>query len=290
MIMVGPLVSFFFIWMAIGLKKFASIFAMPQGGPLQAIDPRTKLLLALTLPAVGEVVGPLYLAALLCVMLFLYAATPRAKEKYSFVLPLIAAIVIPTAWTSSISFRPTRAVGYVLLLPRSLMALGVSGFSLIGFEFGLTNGLRDSLAIASAFFIVFSSSPSDLLRALVKSKLPVEIGFILTVALTAIPRILEQVSATGEATTSRGFSLRQINLRNPRGGLRLLLTLLLGAANIVALSLMSAQQLAVSADLRGFRAERKRSYYRDIKLSPLDWVLITLLVLVWATALLIMAR
>ncbi|WP_449462401.1 energy-coupling factor transporter transmembrane component T [Tardisphaera miroshnichenkoae] len=287
MILFGPLTAFYFIWVAIGLNKFSSVFALPYGGPLDRIDPRVKLIMAIALPAVSDVVSPAYVLLLLAIILMLYTFTPRSKDKYAFIFPLIAATVIPAAWTASIEFRPRMGYGYELLLPSSLRALGVSGFSALGFQFGLLSGLRDSVAVASAFFIVFSSSPADLLRALAKSKVPVEIGFILTVALTAIPRIIDQVSATIEAMRSRGFSWRQWSARRPLSIPRVVFAGLLGIANVVILSIMSAQSLAISADLRGFRSGKNRSYYKDVSLTPLDGILIALLVSVWAISLVI---
>jgi len=287
MILFGPITAFYFIWVAIGLNKFSSVFAFPYGGPLDKIDPRVKLLMAITLPAMCDVVSPAYVLLLLAFVLMLYAFTPRVRDKYAFIFPLIAATVIPAAWTASIEFRPRMGYGYELLLPSSLRALGVSGFSAVGFQFGLLSGLRDSVAVASAFLIVFSSSPADILRALVKSKIPVEMGFILTVAFTAIPRIIDQISATFEAMRSRGLSWRQWTARRPLSIVRVVFAGLLGIANVVVLSIMSAQSLAISADLRGFRSGNRRSYYKDVSLTPLDAVLIVVLLSVWVVSFLI---
>ncbi len=48
--------------------------------------------------------------------------------------------------------------------------------------------------------------------------------------------------------------------------------------SIVILTLKDTGQIAIAADIRGFRAVRKRTYYKDIRMTKVDYIALTLLI------------
>jgi len=52
---------------------------------------------------------------------------------------------------------------------------------------------------------------------------------------------------------------------------------LLALVTIVVLTLRDAVQIAIAAEIRGFRASRKRTYYREMKMRLPDYVGIAVL-------------
>ncbi|MGC9227258.1 hypothetical protein [Caldivirga sp.] len=48
--------------------------------------------------------------------------------------------------------------------------------------------------------------------------------------------------------------------------------------SIVILTLKDTGQIAIAADIRGFRAVRKRTYYKDTRMTKVDYIALTLLI------------
>lgn len=276
MLLAGPLIAFYLIWVVIGVRGYASIFNYKSGESfLFKVDPRLKLLFALVLPALADQLTRVAAFLLLLFMLLTYLWMPDPREKLAFMVPLLLSAILPSAWLDAVSvpprfFRRLGLGGYLFTLPRYVWSLHVYGFSPVVFYFGLSSGLGVALAIAASFFIVFTTPPSDLLRSLTKSKVPSPLAFSLTVAITAIPMILENIAVTLDVLRSRGVTLRaRPTLLSSYYTLK---AALLGVANVVILTVKDAQDIAISADLRAFSPSGKRSYYREFKFSLADWV------------------
>jgi len=280
LILVAPALAFYLIWVVIGFRGFLSVFALRYSDSwLMKLDPRVKLLLAIVLPALASGLRFWESFVLLLGVLFLYLFAPDPLSKYRFMIPLILAIELPSAWLIALSFRGFFKA-YSIAFPAALRAFGVSGISLSALLFGLEINVRTSLALASSFLLIFTCSPSDLLRSLTKSKIPVEIGFALAIALTAIPKVMESISVTLEAVMSRGLSLKAkpSSAAYPYFFAK---ALFLAVANVVILTIKDAEEFATSADLRGFRSFKRRTYYHDFRLGSIDWALIVVLLSLW---------
>ena len=290
MLLLSPLLAFYFLWIIIGLGGFLAVFSVSYGDSwLVRLDPRVKLLLALVVPAVSQGFSPVYQLLLLSALLALYAFTPDPRQKYAFMIPLLLSVEVPSAWLAAITFGFAFRGGLRFVFPPALTALGVRGISLNGFVLGLESSLRTSTALAASFLLVLTSSPSDLLRSLTKSKLPVELAFALSVALTAIPKLVDSITSTLETARSRGMGVDRV-LAGPSELYYFLVGVFLAVANVVILTVKDAQQFAISADLRGFRSVKGRSYYKELKFSAFDWLATVFLLCAWGVSIYLFGR
>ncbi|MCL4343727.1 MAG: energy-coupling factor transporter transmembrane protein EcfT [Nitrososphaerota archaeon] len=290
MILFGPLMAFFLLWKAIGLKGYASIFAYSSGKSyLYRIDPRVKLLYAVAVPALASTFGIYVGVALLAFTLFLYGFMNNPLKDLRFIVLLMLSIILPSAWIDSITFSGFRRLPSSLLITIEPASMGIRGVSMLGLLFGLASSVPAALAVAAAFIIVFTSSPSDLLTSMVKSKVPYELAFAMTLALVSIPKVLDSFSSLTEVLRSRGF-LGTFNFQPIKTLFQRFWTYLFSSGLIVADFvidvLRSSQNIAVSADIRGFRASKKRTYYRDFRMKSVDWALSFVLLIAFVIAIL----
>ncbi|MGC8661738.1 MAG: energy-coupling factor transporter transmembrane component T family protein [Nitrososphaeria archaeon] len=290
MILFGPFMAFLLLWKAIGLKGYATIFAYSNGRSfLYRIDPRVKLLYAVAIPALASTFGFYAGIALLAFTLFLYAFMNTPLKDLRFVVLLMLSIVLPSAWIDSITFSGFRRLPSYLLIAIVPASMGIRGLSMLGLLFGLASSVPAALAVAAAFIIVFTSSPSDLLTSMVKSKVPYELAFAMTLALVSIPKILDSFSSLTEVLRSRGF-LGAFNLQPIKTVFQRFWTYAFSTGLIIADFvidvLRSSQNIAISADIRGFRASKNRTYYRDFKMKSVDWVLSFILLIAFMIAIL----
>jgi len=293
LITMGPFLTIYLIWKIIGFRGYISLFQFVSGKSfLYKLDPRTKILLAIVLTTIGAITIWWISAIFLIVLLLLYLWTTDPVAKYRIVVPLTLATFIGTAWTEGM-FTPPETLAllfgkdtFLILFPTAFQAIGAYGFSIQGIFYGLQIAFRASTGIASGFLLVFTSSPSDILISLEKSKIPVEIGFGLIVGITSIPKILESTITITDAARARGFDFRggtSYNIASliKRSWEQIKLVILI-VASVVIWTLKGAQNIAISADIRGFRAMPKRTYYNEPTIKRIDIIATILILAVFA--------
>lgn len=283
LITMGPFLTVYLIWKVIGFRGYMSLFQFIGGDSfLYKIDPRIKILMAIIITTVSAITIWWISAIFLSAMLILYVFTVNAASKYRIVLPLTLATFLGTAWTEALFTNPsllTELFGFdtfILPFPVQFQIIGAYGLSAQGFFYGLQIAFRASAAVASGFLLVFTSSPADILRSLEKSKVPIELGFALVVAVIAIPKILESAMTILDAMRVRGFDFGPAKSKNPRVVLskffQQIRAVLMATASIIIWTLKGAENIAISADLRGFRASKTRTYYHELAFHRIDWI------------------
>jgi len=296
LITLGPALTIYLIWKIIGFRGYMSLFQFVSGKSfLYKLDPRTKILLAIVLTTIGAVTIWWISLIFLAVLLMMYIWTTDPVSKYRIVLPLTLATFIGTAWTEGM-FTPPETLAllfgkdtFLILFPAAFQDIGAYGFSTQGIFYGLQIAFRASTGIASGFLLVFTSSPSDILVSLEKSKIPVEIGFGLIVGITSIPKILESTITITDAARARGFDFTGgagLNIGAMlRRSIEQFKIVILIIASVVIWTLKGAQNIAISADIRGFRAMPKRTYYNEPTIKKIDIITIILILAVFAIGL-----
>lgn len=292
-IFIGPVVTIYLIWEVIGFRGYISLFQFVEGKSfLYRIDPRTKILLAVILTIVAAMTIWWISAIFVTVLLLLYLWTTDPVAKYRIVLPLSLSTFIGTAWTEGI-FTPPETIAllfgrdtFLFLFPAAFQAIGAYGFSVQGIFYGLQISFRATTGIASGFLLVFTSSPAEILNSLEKSKIPIEIGFGLLVGITSIPKILEATVNITDAARVRGFDFRPTSGSSISSYAKRLIEqiriVILILMSVIIWTLQGAQNVATSAEIRGFRAFPKRTYYNEPRLKRIDIIAVIIIIAILA--------
>ena len=161
-----------------------------------------------------------------------------------------------------------------------IIALGGVNILTIG---GLAKGLLVLFRLAlyitgGVMFTVYSQRV--LIQALIQLKLPYEAAYMISIGLRFIPQMREEFKDSLTALQLRGIVIEKLKLKKR---LSLYLYLLLPA---VAASLNNARELAMSMEMRAFRAKRERTSYYMLLFSRGD---VVLLAAIFLAALLIAA-
>jgi len=243
------------------------------------LDPRTKVIFALALMILS-----LFTTALL------------------FYLAIIA-VLVALLFMSDISlslmarnFRPflilisLTALYHLLFSARDSLPLATFwGFRLTqgGVYMAASFSLRVIEFVAIAFFITFTTAPSDLAEALVgwlkpfrKLGVPVEdITLIIFIAMRFIPVLAEEFDTIRKAQMMRGVNFGGGLIKRARSFGYLLIPVLQSA-------LRRADELALAIESRGYISGAPRSHYRQFLMTSRDWVflsagLISMFILFW---------
>jgi energy-coupling factor transport system permease protein len=204
------------------------------------LDPRTKLVLALTAAVV--LVSIDQWPVLLVTTVLIWGVT----------LPLN----LMTPWLKFFRGLGPAVFGFFAI---AWLALDLST--------ALVSGLR-LLALGTVFFLFFqTTSPKALSKALLQMKLPYAFSFVLTVSMEFIPVLTRRAANIRDAQRARGIPVG-LGWR----GLRYL-PALLGPLLIQAFKL--ADEMAEALEARGFGAASRR-HRQELRLRPLDWGIILL--------------
>jgi len=140
---------------------------------------------------------------------------------------------------------------------------------------GLWQGLGTALRVDALAFVflvlLFSTDQTRLVRGLVKLGLPYEWGLTLAIALRYLPTLYGIYTTVSEAQQARGWVVGEGNfVRRIKSYLPILVS-------IIVTALRLADNLSLALAARGFQSGTKRTYLRELKLSPADNICLLLL-------------
>lgn len=125
-----------------------------------------------------------------------------------------------------------------------------------------------ALAVATAT-LVFTTPPNLYAPALGQMGIPYRAAYVIQLALRYIPELTAEMGRTLDAQMARGF--RPMGGRNPVARLLSIVPLVVPVTISATLSIYD---IADSMELRGFGEERCHTWYRELKLSGRDKVLV----------------
>ena len=160
-------------------------------------------------------------------------------------------------------------------------------FTLIGYQpvltaealyYGVQIAVRVVAPTIASLVLIMTSTPSDVLRALRKVKMPVQIIFALVVAMRTVPRIFDALNTTVRVQFMRGYGA---NASRPLKLFYMAGAALTGIVPAMAFLFRGARNTAISADTRAFRAFKDRTYLKPVSFSTADrvmWLVIAMMI------------
>jgi energy-coupling factor transport system permease protein len=144
--------------------------------------------------------------------------------------------------------------------------------------YGAQIAMRVLAPTVASLILIMTSTPSDVLRALRKVKMPVQIIFALVVAMRTVPRIFDALNTAVRVQFMRGYG---VNASRPMKLFYMVGAALTGIVPAMAFLFRGARNTAISADTRAFRAYKDRTYIKPVTFTRADqivWVIIAMMV------------
>ncbi len=230
--------------------------------PIHKLNPFCKLLWIASIFILTLVFNhPLYLLLLFLSTLPLVIAA-RAWRKWAsfmrFTIYLSLAIVIINTLVSQ------NGSHILWQAPFSLPAIGSPAITLEAISFGLGMVLR-LFTIISAFAILnLTTHPDDIMLAMIKMKLPYKSVLVTSLSTRFIPTLIDDVERITDVQRSRGLELDRGRLpQRIRSRIAIIIPLLSN-------SLDRTVQLAEAMESRAFGSAKKRTFYKELKVTGLD--------------------
>ena len=213
---------------------------------------------------------PLYILVLLVAVILLVKSADVWRE-WTAVLKLSlwlgASIIIINAL---VSYHGSHVL---VVAPFTLPVLGSPVITLEAIAFGAVMAVKLLVIISAFAFINLTVHPDDIMSVLLKMKLPYKSVLVTSLSTRFIPCLIEDVQRINDAYRTRGVMLDTGNwfkrLKNRTG---IIIPLLSN-------SLDRAVQVAEAMEARAFGVGQNRTYYRDIKLSHMDRLILVFVLL-----------
>lgn len=220
------------------------------------LDPRSKLVVIACLSSSALIVSHWAFLTGLCLasflLLMLFGISPMGIIKRTKVL---LGMVVFIALMQSI-FAPC---GQPLLVFGGVQLITAGGL-MRAVEFVL----RMLIIIASAG-ILSTSSQREIIQGMIQWKLPYEIAFMVVMGIRFLPVFATEFKDAMIAVQLRGVELRKLPLRQK---LEVMASLF---QPVVAGALLKSKAIAMSIEMRGFRAYPTRSSYLQLELKGHDY-------------------
>jgi energy-coupling factor transporter transmembrane protein EcfT len=161
--------------------------------------------------------------------------------------------------------------------PRTELLTLLPGLSLCkeGVVYGAVVSLRLLSVLAAGAMVVFTTHASDLILALTKLHVPQSFAFMSTLALRFLPETIEQ--------GKRILAAQQLRGAGGKGVLSAFRRFRLLVVPLLAVSLRSARQVALAAEVRAYSSNRVPS--RALRFALADWAVLAGLILLTAIGL-----
>ncbi|MCL2392806.1 MAG: energy-coupling factor transporter transmembrane protein EcfT [Oscillospiraceae bacterium] len=148
-----------------------------------------------------------------------------------------------------------------------LESWGIALLTVGGIEMGALVLLRFGLFLTSGAMLT-CYPVRMLIQGMVQIKMPYEIAYMISVGVRFIPQLAEELKDSLIALQLRGVVIEDLKLRKK---LSLYTYLLLP---VVVSSMQNAKELAMSMDMRAFRAYQSRTSFFKLMLCPSDIVIL----------------
>lgn len=246
---------------------------VPLDTVVHNLDPRTKLFFVICY-LINIFVARSVLEFLILIILLLLA-TILSKTSISLLFNSVKSVIILIIFTSLVHLVFNRG-GSVIF---EFIGLKVYSGAFIGIAL-IT--VRFILVVMSMVVFMATTSPSEITHAIEKSlgflqKIGIPIStfaLVLSISLRFIPTIFEETNRIINAQVSRGSDFNEGNLlQKIRKFIPILIPLFIA-------TIKRADELATAMEVRGYSTTGKRTRYKQLKYSKLDFLSYILIIIV----------
>ena len=228
-------------------------------------DPRVIFALALVLSSFGVIIRQnLWLMSAVLLIAFICAA--MLGVNFRGILKRFRRL-----WQMLIVVTIVRSI----FTPQGAVLLSVADVPLLtvgGIQIGVLVFMRLTLFVTSG--AMFTCYPvRTLIQGMVQIKMPYEIAYMVSIGVRFIPQLAEELRDSLTALQLRGVVIEEMKLKKR---LRLYTYLMLP---VVVSSLQNAKELAMSMEMRAFRAHASRTSYFTLRLGRRDIVMLVAVLL-----------
>jgi energy-coupling factor transport system permease protein len=269
----------------IGFKGLRHLFSYePKESLIHRLDPRLKVIYPVAVGVMSVFLNWDFVYGLAAFTCLPWLILRPSQQRARVVATLALVPVIGIIWQQGL-FHTTGNQGHMLyVFPPTLSWLGTPGLSSSGMLYGLQQGGRTLSSVLASLILLFTTTPSEVVWAFYKFRMPAAAGLAFTAALRFLPQLVERMTVLLQVVQVRGYDLalpRWWQVYRWVGYLKRVVGVLpLVTIPLLVNALRTTSVTAMVVDARAFGAFPRRTSLRVHQVSFADligWLLLILL-------------
>jgi energy-coupling factor transport system permease protein len=264
----------------VGLGGLRSVFAYEAAdGPIHRIDPRIKLLYPFIFSSMSVLLSWQAVFVLVGISIIPWMILRPSRARVRTLLTLALSPTVGVIWSQALFHPAVSASGAPIVnwpFPPTISWIGTSGISLPGLVYGAEQSGRLLVSVSASLLLVVTTSPSDMVWAFRKFRLPAKAGFAVSVALRFLPDFFTRMSVLLRAVEVRGLDLSRPRWWTPWKVPAFLGRVLIAVPTVTVPlligALRSASTMAMVADARAFGVVPTPTTFKEHTTTRADMV------------------
>ncbi len=281
----------------VGLGGLRSIFSYEDDdAPIHRLDPRIKLVYPFVVSTTSVLLSWRAVMGLVVVTLVPWVILRPSLSRARALLTMALAPAVTIIWSQALFHPAVSAAGIPLVdfrFPPTISWLGTPGLSVSGLVYGAEQSGRLLVSVSASLLLVLTTSPSDMVWAFRKFRLPAKAGFALAVALRFLPDLFTRLTVLLRAVEVRGLDLSRPRWTRPWEWVgylgRVLTCVPVVTVPLLVGALRSTGTMAMVADARAFGVVATPTTLKVHRARRADLVAIGLLAAVIVVAVVLVA-
>jgi energy-coupling factor transport system permease protein len=268
----------------IGFKGLRHLFSYePKPSLIHSLDPRLKVIYPVLMGILSVLLNWNFVYILVSFTLLPWILLRPSPQRLRVVITMVAIPVIGSIWSQGLFHTEGNATAHLLFLfPPTLSWIGTPGLSSTGLLYGLQQAGRTMGGVLAALILLFTTTPSEVVWAFYKFRLPAAAGLAFSTALRFLPMMMERMTVLLQVVQVRGYDLtipRWWEIRRWPGYLGRVLTCIpVVTIPLLIGSLRTTSVMAMVVDARAFGSHTRRTTLREHRVGLADCIALGLLV------------
>jgi len=276
----------------VGFEGLRHMFTYePKMTLLHRLDPRLKILYPVTIGILSVMLNWNFVFLLLLLSLIPWMILGPSGARLRVLVTMAGVPVIGMIWSQGMFHAdPTTSKHMLFAFPATIRWIGTMGLSSTGLLFGAEQAGRMLVSVSASLLLLLTTTPSEIIWAFYKFRLPPSFGFAFTVALRFLPQMIERMTLLLKAMEVRGYDLSRPKWWQiqqwPNYMRRVAVAIPTVTVPLLIGALRGTGVMAMVADARAFGASESRTMLKEHVITSTDrvaWGALTTLVVVVVT-------
>ncbi len=267
----------------IGFKGLRHLFSYePKQSIIHKLDPRLKVLYPVLVGILSVFLNWDFVYLLVAFTIVPWMLLRPSSGRLRVIVTMAGIPVIGAIWSQGLFHTEGNATAHLLFVfPPTLSWIGTPGLSSTGLLYGLQQAGRTLAGVLAALILLFTTTPTEVVWAFYKFRMPAAAGLAFSAALRFLPQMMERMTVLLQVVQVRGYDLtipRWWELRKWPGYLgRVFACIPVITIPLLIGSLRTTSVMAMVVDARAFGSQAKRSTLREHRITLADRIALGLL-------------
>lgn len=266
-----------------GLRQLFSYELKPS--IIHRLDPRLKIAYPVLIGILAVLLNWEFVFILFAFTLIPWVLLGPSKKRLRVLITMAGTPAIGMIWSQGMFHAATHVdAHYLFHFPWTVSWYGTKGVSTEGILYGAEQAGRMLVAVSASLILLMTTTPSEIIWAFYKFRMPAAAGLAFTVALRFLPQMIEKLTLLLKAVEVRGYDLtvpKWYSFHLYPGYLkRIFVSIPIVTVPLLIGSLRQTSVMAMVADARAFGSTPARTILKDHPSTVTDKLALISLVLV----------